>query len=63
MCYSMNIERYNTNVKYVFYTAFIVSRPVRISHYTLYLWQKIFSNLHMACGLPFKKFCNVEGVS
>jgi len=32
----MNIEKYNTNVKYVFYTAFIVGRLVRISCYTLY---------------------------
>lgn len=36
MCHSMNIERYNTDVKYVFYTAFMVSHLVRISRYTLY---------------------------
>jgi hypothetical protein len=38
MCHSMNIERYNTNVKYVFYTAFVVGHLVGISHYTLYNW-------------------------
>jgi hypothetical protein len=36
MYHSINIERYNTNVTYVFYTAFIVSHLVRISRYTLY---------------------------
>jgi len=36
MCHSMNIERYNINVKWVFYTAFIVGRLVQVSRYTLY---------------------------